>query len=79
MADTPGIRSISPWDVEPDELDGYFIEIAPHVADCRFQDCTHTHEPGCGVLAALKRGEISDERFDSYLRLREQLEDEYVY
>jgi ribosome biogenesis GTPase len=79
LADTPGIRSISPWDIEPDELDGYYIEIAPHVEHCKFQDCTHTHEPDCGVLAALKRGEISDERYDSYLRLREQLEDEYVY
>lgn len=79
VADTPGIRSISPWDVEPDELDGYYIEIAPHVAECRFQDCTHTHEPGCGVLAALQRGEISHERYDSYLRLREELEDQYVY
>jgi ribosome biogenesis GTPase len=79
LADTPGIRSISPWDIEPDELDGYYIEIAPHVAHCKFQDCTHTHEPDCGVLAALKRGEISQERYDSYLRLREQLESEYVY
>ena len=79
IADTPGIRAISPWDVEPDELDGYYIEIAPHVADCRFQDCTHTHEPGCGVRAALARGEITPERYDSYLRLRDELEEQYVY
>jgi len=79
IADTPGIRAVSPWDVEPDELDGYYIEIAPHVAACRFQDCTHTHEPGCGVRAALARGEISPQRYDSYLRLREELEEQYVY
>lgn len=79
IADTPGIRSISPWDVEPDELDGYYIEIAPHVAACRFQDCTHAHEPGCAVRAAVARGEISPERYDSYLRLREELEEQYVY
>lgn len=79
IADTPGIRAISPWDVEPDELDGYYIEIAPHVAECRFQDCTHTHEPGCGVRAALARGEIAPERYNSYLRLREELEEQYVY
>ena len=79
IADTPGIRTLSPWDVEPHELDGYFIEIAPHVADCRFQDCTHTHEPGCGVLAALERDAITYERYESYLRLREMLEEEYVY
>jgi ribosome biogenesis GTPase / thiamine phosphate phosphatase len=79
IADTPGIRAISPWDVEPHELDGYYVEIAEYVADCKFQDCTHTHEPGCGVLAALKRSAISPARYDSYLRLREELEAQYVY
>lgn len=79
VADTPGIRAVSPWDVEPHELDGYYIEIARYVPDCKFQDCTHTHEPGCMVQAALKRGDISPERFESYLRLREALEEEYVY
>lgn len=79
VADTPGIRAISPWDVEPDELDAYFIEIAPHVANCKFPDCTHTHEPDCAVREAVERGEISEERYDSYLRLREMLEAEYIY
>ena len=79
VADTPGIRAVSPWDVEPDELDAYYIEIAPLVADCKFPDCTHTHEPGCAVRAAVERGEVSAERYDSYLRLREMLEEEYVY
>lgn len=79
VADTPGIRSIAPWDVEPDELDAYFREIHPHVAECRFSDCTHTDEPGCGVRATVAAGEISQERYDSYLRLREELEAQYVY
>ncbi|MBN1563148.1 MAG: ribosome small subunit-dependent GTPase A [Anaerolineae bacterium] len=79
IADTPGIRTVSPWDVEPDELDGYYIEIAARVPDCKFPDCTHIHEPGCAVLAAIERGEISEARYDSYLRLREMLEAEYVY
>jgi ribosome biogenesis GTPase / thiamine phosphate phosphatase len=79
LADTPGIRAISPWDVEPDELDGYYVEIAAQVANCKFQDCTHTHEPGCGVLAAVQQGTITAERYDSYLRLREMLEKEYIY
>jgi ribosome biogenesis GTPase len=65
--------------VEPHELDGYYVEIAQYVANCKFQDCTHTHEPGCGVLAALKGGTISPARYDSYLRLREELEEQYVY
>ncbi len=79
VADTPGIRSIAPWDIEPDELDHYFREMRPFVPDCRFADCTHMHEPGCAVLAALQRGDITQQRYDSYLRLREELEDQYVY
>ncbi len=79
VADTPGIRQIAPWDVEPDELDAYFREIHPHISECRFSDCTHTNEPGCGVRAAVEAGEISQTRYESYLRLREELEDQYVY
>lgn len=79
VADTPGIRSLALWDIEPDELDAYFIEIHTHIAECRFSDCTHTDEPGCGVRAAVERGEISPERYDSYLRLREELAEQYVY
>jgi len=79
VADTPGIRAIAPWDVEPHELDSYFREIAPHVAACRFADCTHIHEPGCGVRAAVEAGHITPARYDSYLRLREELEEQYVY
>ena len=54
-------------------------KIAPLVEQCRFSDCSHQHEPGCAVLAALEEGAISAERYDSYLRLREehqQLEDD---
>ncbi len=79
VADTPGIRQIAPWDVEPAELDAYFVEIHPHVAECRFSDCTHTDEPGCGVRAAVEAGLIAPERYESYLRLREELESQYVY
>jgi ribosome biogenesis GTPase len=79
VADTPGIRGLAVWDVEPHELDGYFREIHAHVAECRFSDCTHTDEPGCGVRAAVERGAISHERYDSYLRLRAELEEQYVY
>lgn len=79
VADTPGIRSIAPWDVEPSELDGYFREIHPYVASCRFSNCTHVDEPGCGVRAAVEAGEISPMRHDSYLRLREELEEQYIY
>lgn len=78
VVDTPGIRGLALFDVEPEELDAYFREIAPLVTDCQFSDCTHRHEPGCAVLSAIKDGRISAARYDSYLRLRdehEQLED----
>jgi len=74
VADTPGWKSLALWDTEPEELDGYFPDISPLVAQCRFSDCTHVHEPGCGVLAALKSGELHSERFNSFLRMRDGLE-----
>ena len=70
VADTPGIRSLALWDTEPEELDAYFIEMRDLVSDCQFSDCTHTHEPGCAVLAAVDAGEVARERYNSYLRLR---------
>jgi ribosome biogenesis GTPase len=79
VADTPGIRGLGLWDIEPDELDGYFREFVPHIAHCPFSDCTHINEPECAVRAAVARGEIAAHRYESYLRLREELEDQYVY
>ena len=70
VADTPGWKSLALWDIQPEELDAYFPEFARLVPECQFSDCTHTHEPGCAVLAALKAGRIHRERYESYLRLR---------
>lgn len=70
VADTPGWKSLALWDTEPEEIDGYFPELRKLVAYCQFSDCTHTHEPDCAVLSALKAGEIHPERYESYLRLR---------
>ncbi len=70
VADTPGWKSLALWDIRPEELDAYFPELARLVSGCQFSDCTHTHEPGCAVLAALKAGQIHPERYKSYLRLR---------
>lgn len=75
VADTPGIRSLALFDLEAGELDGYYREIAPLVSDCQFSDCTHRHEPNCAVRAAVEQGRISWERYDSYLRLRQEQED----
>jgi ribosome biogenesis GTPase len=75
LADTPGIRTLNVWDVEPEELDGYFVEIAPLVQKCRFADCAHRNEPGCAVRAALDKGKISHSRYQSYLAMRTELEE----
>jgi ribosome biogenesis GTPase len=70
VADTPGLKALALWDIEPEELDGYFPELRPLVESCLFSDCTHVHEPGCAVLKALKDGKIHPERYESYLRMR---------
>jgi ribosome biogenesis GTPase len=70
VADTPGLKALALWDIEPEELDGYFPEIAERVADCQFSSCTHVNEPGCAVVAAVESGGIHPERYESYLRLR---------
>lgn len=75
VADTPGLKALGLWDIEPGELDAYFREIRPWVEKCSFSDCTHLHEPGCAVIAAVEAGAISPERYDSYCRLREGVED----
>ena len=63
VADTPGVRALALFDMEPEELDGYFREIAPLVEDCRFSDCTHRKEIGCAVRAAVKAGTIDPGRY----------------
>ena len=78
LADTPGIRSIAPWDIEPDELDAYFVDIARFVLDCKFSNCTHIDEPACAVRQAVKTGKIARHRYKHYLELREELRDTYI-
>lgn len=75
VADTPGIRQIGLFNIEPSELDGYFPEFRPHIGGCRFSDCRHFEEPGCAVGAAVEAGDIWYERYESYLRLREEAEE----
>lgn len=70
VADTPGLKAFALWDIEAEELDGYFPEFRPLVSECAFSDCTHTHEPECAIKAAVQHGRISPERYDSYLRIR---------
>ena len=70
VADTPGWKSLALWDTEPEEMEAYFPELRDLVQNCQFSDCTHTHEPKCAVLTAVKEGRVHPERFDSFLRLR---------
>ena len=78
VIDTPGIKGFGTFDIEREELSHYFREIFQIGQECRFQDCTHTHEPGCAVRQALDEGCISPSRFASYLSmLDDKDEDRY--
>jgi ribosome biogenesis GTPase len=70
VADLPGMRSLALWDTDPEELDGYFPELAPLVQHCQFNDCNHKTEPGCAVRAAVEAGSVHPARYESYLKLR---------
>lgn len=72
IIDTPGLRGFGLVDVERGDVFRYFPEMLRVADDCRFAPCSHTHEPGCAVKAALERGEISAERYNSYLGMLEE-------
>ncbi len=78
LADTPGMRSLMLWDVEPEELDGYYLDIAPYVQKCKFNDCSHVSELGCAVREAVEQGDIAKSRYQSYLQLRDELEEAFA-
>ena len=69
IIDTPGIKGFGTFDIEPEEVGHYFKEIFSYSAQCRFSNCTHTHEPGCAVLDAVTQGHISPSRYNSYLSM----------
>jgi ribosome biogenesis GTPase len=72
LVDTPGVREIG-IAIDLEELPWYFPEFEPFLAECRFNNCTHTHEPGCALLAAVEAGRVPRRRYESYLRIRESL------
>jgi ribosome biogenesis GTPase len=74
VVDTPGLREVGMWALQAEHLDNCFPELRPFTTRCRFADCTHTVEPGCAVKEAVEKGEVSAERFASYLKLRDELE-----
>lgn len=69
IIDTPGIKGFGTFDIEPEELTGYFRDIFRFSKDCRFSNCTHRHEPGCAVLRALEEHYIAESRYQSYLSM----------
>jgi ribosome biogenesis GTPase / thiamine phosphate phosphatase len=75
VMDTPGLREVGMWGLPPSHLDQCFAEFRPLIDECRFRDCTHRAEPGCAVRDNVGAA-VAPERFESYLKLLEELEDE---
>ena len=75
IVDTPGVKGFGTYDMETEEISHYFVEFFELSKDCRYGNCTHTHEPGCAVLEALERGEIAPSRYQSYLSMLEDKEE----
>lgn len=71
VADTPGIRELGLWEIPGTELASCFPEFRDHLGACAFNDCTHLHEPKCGLRLAVQGGAVSEARYDSYRRMRE--------
>ena len=69
LIDTPGIKGFGTFDMEPEEITGYFRDIFDVARDCRFSNCTHTHEPGCAVMEALEQHRLAPTRYQSYLSM----------
>lgn len=75
LIDTPGVKGFGSFDMKPEEISSYFKEIFHFSRDCRFSNCTHTHEPGCAVLRAIEEHYIAESRYKSYLSMMEDDDD----
>ena len=75
IVDTPGVKGFGSYAMEKEEIPHYFVEFFELSKDCKYGNCTHTHEPGCAVLAALERGEIAPSRYQSYLSMLDDEEE----
>lgn len=76
LIDTPGIKGFGTFDMEPEEISSYFKEIFQISQHCRFSNCTHTHEPGCAVIEAVENHYIAASRYQSYLSMLEDKDDQ---
>ena len=72
VIDTPGIKGFGLIDIEEEELAHYFPEMMRVAPGCQYYNCTHTHEPNCAVVEAVRRGEIALERYESYLKIMDE-------
>lgn len=73
VVDTPGLREVGLWGLPSVDLANCFPEFRPFLGLCKFQDCSHRQEPNCAIRSAVESGQISRERYESYLKLREEL------
>ena len=79
IMDTPGFSSLAVFDMEKEELEQFYPEFEEYRDICRFNGCSHTHEPGCSVKEAIKEGKISKERYDNYQLIYEELKNKKKY
>ena len=79
ILDTPGFSSLTVFDLNKEELEGYYPEYEPYREACRFLPCSHIHEPGCAVKAALQEGRISRVRYENYIQIYRELEQKRKY
>ena len=76
LIDTPGVRTFALWGIGARDLEQTYLEFRPFLGECRFGDCRHVAEPGCAVRAAVESGAIAKRRFESFHKLRDELEQE---
>lgn len=76
VIDTPGLRELDPYGIREEDLGHYFIDFVPFINQCKFNTCTHHHEPGCAIIEAVEKKIINSERYKSYLNLRDSIEDD---
>jgi len=79
VIDTPGIREIDPYGIKKEDLCHYFKDFKDFIYNCKFNTCTHHHEPDCAVVKACNEGKINEERYKSYLNILETIEEDLFF
>lgn len=75
IVDTPGLREVGMWGLDITQLDRCFPEFEPYLGECKYGDCSHRHEPGCAVREAVSAGEVNPLRYDSFVKLYDEIEE----